>query len=142
MKLNGDLKMLQNKNSVDKYFLDNWHTTPISFDLENFTMPADKKWIGVQLIPYDRKLIGFDGQHGRKIDYALIRVRCYDTTVTKSYNLAYQVQKMLECKTIPNADGTQLQVELGVGTGDGSLDMENSVFRTTLDFKVTKYNKD
>ena len=133
--------MLQNKNTVDKYFIDNWNLTPVSFDMENFTMPDDKRWIGVQLLPYDRQLVGFDGNEGRKLDYGLIRVRCYDTTATKSYNLAFEVQTMLECKKLVNTDGTELLVDLGISDGDGALDLENGVFRTQLDFKVKKYNK-
>jgi len=132
--------MYQNKNTIDKYMLDNWHSTPIAFDMENFTMPSNKKWVSVALIPYDRELIGLSPQHGRKLDYALLRVRTYDVSVTKSYLLAYEMQTLLECKTLTNSDGTNLLIDLGVGDGDSTGDMGNNVFRTTLNFVVKKYN--
>ena len=132
--------LLANKNTVDKYMIDNWTSTPIAFDLENFTMPSTKRWISVQLMQYDRELIGLAPQHGRKLDYGLIIVKVYDTSFTKSYLLVDEVIKMLECVTMSNSDGTQLMVGLGTPDVNGYEDLQNGVFRTTINFKVKKYN--
>jgi len=132
--------MFQNKNTVDKFMLTNWQQTPIAFDLENFTMPSTKKWISVALIPYDRELIGLSPNHGRHLDYGIIRIRAYDVSATKSYLLAFNVQSVLECKMLDNSDGTQLMVDMGIGDGEGAVDLENGVFETTINFLVKKYN--
>jgi len=132
--------LLANKNTVDKYMIDNWTSTPIAFDLENFTMPSNKRWISVQLMQYDRELIGLAPQHGRKLDYGLIIVKVYDTSFTKSYLLVDEVIKMLECVTMLNSDGTQLLVGLGTPDASGYEDLQNGVFRTTINFEVKKYN--
>jgi len=132
--------LLANKNTVDKYMIDNWTSTPIAFDLENFTMPSNKRWISVQLMQYDRELIGLGPQHGRKLDYGLIIVKVYDTSFTKSYLLVDEVIKMLECVTMSNSDGTQLMVGLGTPDASGYEDLQNGVFRTTINFEVKKYN--
>ena len=132
--------LLANKNTVDKYMIDNWTSTPVAFDLENFTMPSNKRWISVQLMQYDRELIGLGPQHGRKLDYGLIIVKVYDTSFTKSYLLVDEVIKMLECVTMSNSDGTQLMVGLGTPDASGYEDLQNGVFRTTINFEVKKYN--
>ena len=132
--------LLANKNTVDKFMLDNWQSTPIAFDLENFTMPSTKKWVSVQLMQYDRELIGIAPQHGRKLDYGMIIVKVYDTSFTKSYLLASEVIKVLECVTMLNSDGTQLLVGIGVPDADGYFDNGNGVFKTTINFIVKKYN--
>ena len=132
--------MFQNKNTIDKFMLDNWTLTPISFDMANFTVPQNKKWVSVQLIPYDRQLIGLSPSHGRKLDYGIIRVRTYDISATKAFLLAFGVQNILECVTMNNSDGTQLMVEMGIGDGEGATDMGNGVFRATMNFLVKKYN--
>ena len=128
--------LLANKNVIDKHFLDNWHSTAIAFDMENFTMPSTKKWVSVQLIVYDRELIGIAPQHGRKLDWGLIRVRCYDTSVTKSYLLANEIQNFLECTTL--ADGSM--VDLGIADAESGVPLDNGVFETTLNFVIKKYN--
>ena len=132
--------LLANKNTVDKYMIDNWTSTAIAFDLENFTMPSNKRWISVQLMQYDRELIGLAPQHGRKLDYGLIIVKVYDTSFTKSYLLVDEVIKMLECVTMSNSDGTQLMVGLGTPDASGYEDLQNGVFRTTINFEVKNYN--
>jgi hypothetical protein len=132
--------MFQNKNTVDKYFMDNWGITPIAYDMDNFTAPSNGKWISIQLLPYDRELIGLSPQHGRKLDYGIIRVRTYDVSATKSYLLAFEAQAFLECKQLDNGDGTQLDVDMGVGDGEGAVDLENGIFETTINFLVKKYN--
>jgi len=126
-----------NKSDVDKYFKDNWTLTPIQYDGANFVTPLDNKWVSISLNPYDRELIGMDGHKGRKLDYAYIRVNCYDTSTTLCYNLANEVQKFLECIEIPTADNP-LMVGLGIADGNGAIPLDNGVFFTQLDFMTKK----
>jgi hypothetical protein len=132
--------MFQNKNTIDRYFLDNWTATPIQFDAENFRVPDAKRWISVELIPYDSTWIGFGPPHGRKLEYGIIRVRTYGVSATKTYKLAYEVQAFLECQRLDNGDGTALEVDMGIGNGEGVEDLGNGIFETTLAFTVKKYN--
>jgi len=132
--------LLANKNTVDKFMLDNWHSTPISFDLENFTIPANKKWVSVRLTQEYRELIGLAPQHGRKMDTGNICIKVYDTSFTKSYLLAEEVINLLECVTMLNSDGSQLLVGIGIPDGSGYEDVGNGIFRTTINFIVKKYN--
>ena len=129
--------MLEDKHIVDKYFQDNWTGTPIQYDGANFKMPVDGKWISVRLVPYDRQSLS--ANNGLKVDYALIRVFCYDTSVTKCYNLGKQVQDFLECKKIPTDTASELIVEVAVPNGDGATPLHNSIYETVLNFTVRKY---
>lgn len=132
--------MLQNKNTVDKYFQDNWTETPTQYDGTDFETPTDNKWVSVQLLPYDRELIGISPGGGRKLDYGIIRVRIYDVSPTLSYNLAYQIQAFLECRQLVNDDLTVLIVDMGISDGNGAVPLHNNIYETTIDFIVKKYN--
>ena len=129
--------MLEDKHIIDKHFQYNWAATPIQYDGANFTAPQDGRWISVRLIPYDRQ--SMSANHGLKVDYALIKVYCYDTSTTKCYNLARAVQTFLECKNIPTDTRNEIIVGVGVPSGDGATPLDNSVYETVLDFTVRKY---
>ena len=129
--------MLIDKYIIDKYFKDNWGLTPIHYDGANFTMPTDGKWIHVMLIPFDRQSLST--ANGLKVDYALIRVNCYDKSVTKCYNLAEKVQQFLECKKIPTNDRKEILVDMGISDGQGATPLHNGIFETQLDFTARKY---
>ena len=132
--------MYANKSDIDKYFKDNWTLTPIQYDGAQFEIPADNSWISISLLPYDRELIGLDGGAGRKLDYGIIRVNCYDTSVTLCYDIAYEVQAFLECSEIPTTDGKKLLVDMGIADGQGSIPLDNGVYETQINFITKKYN--
>jgi hypothetical protein len=130
--------MYKDKPIVDKYFKDNWTDTEIAYDGANFSIPTDKRWIQIQLIPYDKESLSTS--NGLKVDYGLIRVRCYDVSATMAYKLAYKVQEFLECKKLDTDDNKQLLIDMGIGDGNGAIPLDNGIYETQLDFIVKKYS--
>ena len=134
------MSMFNDKNVIDKYFQDNWTETPISFDGVGFDIPTDNKWVSVAMVVYDRSLYAISPQHGRKLDYGKIIVRCYDISPTLVMKLCAKVQEFLECHTIIADDGKEILVDMGISDDLGVVNLDNGIFEVQLGFKIKKYN--
>ena len=134
------MSMFNDKNVIDKYFMDNWTDTPISYEGVPFSHPKDGKWIHVAFLVYDRQVYGMDGRTGRKKDWGKIVVRCYDSSPTLSMRLANKVQLFLECIAITADDGNDIMIDMGISDEFGAVDLDNGIFEVQLSFKCIKYN--
>jgi len=128
------------KSAIDKYFKDNWDKTPILLDGSKIDTPNDGKWIATKIVLNNREQISFGASGSRTMDEGEIVVDCYDKSPTKCYNLAYEVQKFLECKIILGNDGKEILVGLGISDGNGALPLHNGIYETRLKFTIKKYN--
>ncbi len=140
MILSGEQMLLNDKNVIDKYFLDYWAETPVSYDGVHFEMPSTGRWVHVELLPYDRQAYAFGAGDARKVDYAIIRVRAYGHSPTLSFKLGALVQVFLECKILTADDNNELSIDMGIGDGNGAVPLDNGIFSTQIDFIVKKYN--
>lgn len=121
--------------AVNDYFLNNWTATPIQIEGVDFITPTAKKWISISILPYDREAYAYDGDKGRKKQYVLVAIRCYDITPTLSHLLAQEVQSFFECVTLEET----LAVGLGIGDGNGAVNLGNAVYQVTLNFDTINY---
>jgi len=131
--------LLDDKPVIDKHFQSGWTDTQIVYD----GMLSDiegKEWINIQLLPYDRELIGTAPQHGRKLDHGIIKVLCYSDSATMAYKLAKKVVDFLECAELPTPSGQPIYVEEGKPDGNGAVPLDNGIYETMINFIVKKYN--
>lgn len=122
------------KKAIDNFFDTGWTLTPIQFEATDFDFPADKKWISLAYLPYDRDVYGMDGDTGRKRTYTVVVVRCFSTTSTLAYDLANEVQTFFECQQID-----EIKINVGIGDGNGVVDNGNGTYQVTLNFDTINY---
>ncbi|MCK5743753.1 MAG: hypothetical protein KAH30_03380, partial [Caldisericia bacterium] len=113
----------------DKYIVTHWHETPVQIDGIRFDTPLDHKWISVKLEPSYRNEQTF----GRGVikNGGVLKIYAYDTSVTKSYQLASRVCQMFDETFVDGAF-----IDIGVPDGRGSIPLHDGIYETLLLFQV------
>jgi len=116
------------KSVLDKHFQANWMRSPIQYDGIRFEPPDSMKWISLKFVPAARESLSLAGL---KRDTATLQVLCYDTSVTKAYQLAAEVGKQFECTQVQDC-----YIKEAVPDGEGAIPLHNGIYETTVTFEV------
>lgn len=115
--------------SINKYFNDNWMSTPVQYEGIRFESPADGEWISISLHPYEREEQTF----GNNVTFenGLLKIFSYSTSSTLAYKLAQEVSLFIEETFIDEAF-------IGVGKGDsnGAIPLDNNIYEVLTLFEV------
>ena len=123
------MSLIQMSAECEKYFLDNWSSTPIHRQDTNFEYDSLDKWIALAFNPTINQRLGSD----RILHNGLQSVFCYHRKRILAIKLADEVATFFKCKDLP------YDIRVDIGQYGNPTDIDNGFWEVKVNFAVAQY---